>query len=214
MTRWIFRCLLGALLAWAGHAGWASRPLRHAPGVLVAGAPVQMEVPPQTIMRGDFRLTAVARYTLRGRVLGKKRYWDKPQNQLVPIDVAVGWDRMSDQAVLDQFSRLSMGNRFFFYEWASQPPLPREEIERSAANNHIIAADATVARAVRALRRGQLVEMHGWLVEAEGPRGFRWVTSRRRDDTGNGACEVFYVEKILAAEAALPDTTAAVLSVR
>jgi hypothetical protein len=214
MSRWIFRLLLCALLAWAGHAWWSARPLRHAPGVLVAGSPVQEDVPPQTILRGDFRLTAVARYTLRGRVLGKKRYWDKPQNQLVPIDVAVGWDRMSDQAVLDQFSRFSMGNRFFFYEWARQPPLPREEIERSAANNHIIATDAGVARAVRALRRGQLVEMQGWLVEAEGPRGFRWVTSRRRDDTGNGACEVFYVEKILASDSAPSAAPAVALGAR
>jgi hypothetical protein len=38
--------------------------------------------------------------------------------------------------------------------------------------------------------------MKGWLVDATGPNGFRWPTSRRRDDTGNGACELFYVEEV------------------
>jgi len=196
MSRWVFRLIVCALIAWAGHAWWSSRPLRQAPGVLVPEAPVQEGTPAQVIQRGDFRLTAIARYKLRGRVLGKKRYWDKPQNQLVPIDVAVGWGRMSDQAVLDGFSDFTMGNRFFFYEWQRQPPIPREEIARSAANNHVIPADDTVARGIRGLRRGQIVEMQGWLVEADGPGGFRWVSSRRRDDTGNGACELFFVEQI------------------
>jgi hypothetical protein len=40
------------------------------------------------------------------------------------------------------------------------------------------------------------VELSGWLVDAAGPEHFTWRSSRRRDDTGNGACELIYVEKI------------------
>jgi hypothetical protein len=35
-----------------------------------------------------------------------------------------------------------------------------------------------------------------WLVDIRGPGGFSWNTSLRRDDTGNGACEIVYVEEL------------------
>ena len=111
------------------------------------------------------------------------------------IGIATGWGRMSDQTVLDQFE-LTMGNRFFFYEWQGRPALPPDEIMRSASNNHIVSPTDAVAKAVGRLRVGQLVEMTGWLVDADGPDGFRWRSSRRREDTGNGACELFYVEAV------------------
>ena len=33
-------------------------------------------------------------------------------------------------------------------------------------------------------------------VQVEGDDGFRWVSSRTRDDTGDGACEVIWVEQL------------------
>lgn len=188
---------------------WSSRAIRHAPGVLIAAPPVQENETPRALGEfGEFRLTTFARYTLRGRVLGRKRYHGGPDAQLVPVDIAVGWARMSDQAVLDRFE-LTMGNRFFFYEWKGQPPVPEDEIMRSASNNHVIAATDAVASAVGSLRVGQLVEMRGWLVDAEGPNGFRWRSSRQRNDTGKGACELFFVESVKPI-AAVPSATAAV----
>jgi len=185
--------LIVTLCAWWW---WSNRPIRHAPGVLVPDAPVQRDETPRVVGDfGDFQLTSFARYTLRGRVLGRKRYHGGIQSQLVPVDIAVGWARMSDQAVLDQFD-LTMGNRFFFYEWQGQPALPPGEIMRSAANNHIVSANDEVEKAVSRLHVGELVEMQGWLVDATGPGGFRWRSSRRRDDTGNGACELFLVESV------------------
>lgn len=189
--------LIVASIAWWW---WSTRPIRHAPGVLVPAPPVQESEPPRELGEIDgFHLTAFARYTLRGRVLGWKRYHSGIQSRLVPVDVATGWGRMSDQAVLDRFV-LTMGNRFFFYEWRGQPPLPRDEIMRSAANNHVVAGSDAVAKAVNRLRVGELVEMRGWLVDAVGPDGFRWSSSRRRDDTGNGACELFFVETVKSGE--------------
>ena len=117
------------------------------------------------------------------------------------MDVALGWGAMSDSAVLDAME-LSQSNRFFFYQWQTAPPIPAGEIMTHAANNHVIAANSEVAGALRALRTGQIAQMQGWLVDARGADGFAWATSRRRDDTGNGACELFYVESIAAVDAA------------
>lgn len=183
--------LLGALI-------WLVCPdsgLRHPPGVRVDETPVQEDCTPKSL--GSFHgydLTAVAGYALSARVLHTKRYW-ADHDDLVPYDVALGWGRMSDQAVLDALE-ISQGNRFFFYQWRDQPPIPLGEIIEHAANNHVIAANAGVAAAVRRLRRGQFVQMRGYLVNVSRPDGFHWNTSTTRTDNGNGACEVFYVEAI------------------
>ena len=196
-------------------AGWAWNPwrsIKHEPGVLVAAIPIQTEVGQIELPEvAGWKLKPAAEYLLRGRVLGTKRYLSGFGSDLVPIDVAVGWGRMSDQAVLDQFS-LSMGNRFFFYEWSEEPAIPLNEIMRSASNNHVIAANKEVAKTIRSLVPGHVVTMRGYLVNASFPDGSSWNSSLRRDDTGNGACEVFYVQSITAAETAPKTDDATVAS--
>ncbi len=190
------KLLLFAGLAWLAHRQWESRPIQHGPGVLLPVDPQQEDFAPTPLaeLKG-YRLTGVARYSICGRVLGTKRYWDKPGSDLVPIDVALGWGAMSDQSVLDQLG-FSMGNRFFFYRWEGAPPCPPGEIMRHASNHHVISATAEVKREVAALREGEIVVLRGWLVDITGPDGWSWHTSRRRDDTGRGACELFYVETL------------------
>jgi hypothetical protein len=48
---------------------------------------------------------------------------------------------------------------------------------------------------IQGLRVGQIVTLDGYLVNATGPEGRTWNSSLTRDDTGNGACELIYVEK-------------------
>ena len=194
--RYLFRIALCAGLAWLGLSVWHTRPIHHAPGVLVPMEPVQEDVTPAPLPdREGFHLNAVAHYTICGRVLGTKRYWDAPACDLVPVDVALGWGAMSDEAVLDRLG-FSMGNRFFFYSWREAPPIAPDEIMRHAANNHVIPANAAVKSAIKALRKGEVVLMRGMLVDATGPEGYTWNTSRQRGDTGRGACELFYVEAV------------------
>jgi hypothetical protein len=191
----IGRSLLALAIATLGWWWWQGRPLQHPPGILVSQEPMQTDVTGEkTTIVGDFKLTAVARYVARGRVLGRKRYHSGEQSHLVPVDIALGWGRMSDQSILDQLG-ITMGNRFFFYQWSGAPPISPDEIMRCAANNHVIASNSAVASTISSLRIGSIAELEGWLVDADGPDGFRWRTSRRRDDTGNGACELFFVEK-------------------
>ena len=195
--------LLKKLLIWALLAAfvwwlWPAGELRHEPGVRLNREPEQEAIAPQVVANfSKYTLTAVATYAIEARVLHTKRYWVDGED-LVPYDVAVGWGAMSDQAVLDRLS-ISQGNRFFFYEWQNPPPIAVGEIERHAANMHVIAASKNVASAVKRLRRGEWVAMRGYLVNVSGSDGFSWNTSLSREDTGNGACEVFYVESIEAA---------------
>jgi len=195
--RSFLKLLLVCVAGWGIAHFWPWRPIVHPAGVLTAEEPEQRNCPPRSL--GEFKgygLTAVASYALRARVLHTKRYWID-RDDLVPYDVALGWGRMSDQAVLDRLN-ISQSNRFFFYEWRDEPPIPEQEIVCHSSNNHVIAANSVVARVISSLRSGQIVSMKGWLVDVSGPDGFHWFTSTRRDDTGNGACEVFYVESAVA----------------
>ncbi len=199
MLRAIFTVCMATAIWWL----WSGQDLRHPPGITAPTTPAQENIPPKSL--GDFRgyqLQAQATFALHARVLHTKHYWVGGEN-LVPYDVALGWGRMSDQAVLDRLE-IAQSNRFFFYEWSDAPPIPPGEIVRSAANMHIISANGTVAGAVSKLRAGQLVAMRGYLVNVTGPNGFHWNTSMTRDDTGDGACEVFYVQEILVSNEPLP----------
>ncbi len=160
MLRTIGILFLATIIWWL----WPDHGLRHPPGILAPATPAQEMIPPKSL--GEFKgyhIEAVATYTLHARVLHTKHYWANG-NDLVPYDLALGWGRMSDQAVLDRLD-ISQANRFFFYQWSGEAPIPPGEIVRSAANTHVISCKLrTHASAVSKLRPGQLVAMKGYLV--------------------------------------------------
>lgn len=188
---------LAIAIALAAAVWWWNpwRTIKHPPGILAPTAPEQRNIKPGALtdVKG-WSLTALAEYRLTARVLGTKRYRSGFASDIAPIDIALGWGRMSDQAVLDRFA-ISMGNRFYFYEWENEPAIPAEEIMRSSANNHLIAANDDVRKTIASLIPGHIVILRGYLVNATGPDGEKWNSSLRRDDTGNGACEVFLVQE-------------------
>ena len=199
MRRALVSLCLAATVWWL----WPDRELRHPPGITAPTTPAQQNIPAKPLGEyKGYRLQAQATYAIHARVLHTKHYWMQG-GELVPYDVALGWGPMSDQAVLDHLD-ISQSNRFFFYQWSGAPPIDPGEITRHAANVHIISANRKVAAAVGRLRPGQLVAMRGYLVNVSGPNGFSWNTSLSRDDTGNGACEVFYVQELLVSNEPLP----------
>ncbi len=175
---------------------WLHRPIEHAAGVLVGYEPRQTEpVSRKPITHGDYQLTPLADYDIEARVLSREDYSIDGGSGLSPTDLAVGWNRMSDTAVIEQLD-ISQSVRFFSYRWAGTPPIPLAEIERSAANMHMIPADDNVARELARIRKGAVVRLRGQLVEAHRSDGFQWRSSLTREDTGAGACELFLVDSI------------------
>jgi hypothetical protein len=51
---------------------------------------------------GSDTLTSLASFDIRARVLARERYRFDRAADLSPIDLALGWGRMSESAVLDQ----------------------------------------------------------------------------------------------------------------
>lgn len=194
MRRWGWFAL-AAVLGWAALDGWQSRPLQPPPGVLAPVAPVQVDLDDGTrLQRGDITLRTRAHIALTARVLGREDYhWDAGA-ELAPMDLALGWGRMSDSAVLASID-IRQSARFAYWHVDSFP-IPRREIETSSANMHLIPADEGVRRAMQRVRAGQLVRIDGFLVDASRPDGWRWHTSLTREDTGGGACELVFVEML------------------
>ena len=172
----------------------AHRPVTHTPGELVPDTPLQqpLESPPELLQKPGYTVKPLARFTLSARVLSRADYrWDRAA-QLVPVDLALGWGRMSDSAVLEKID-ISQSGRFYYWR-VREFPIPEQEIIDSSANMHLIPADRSIEREIERTRTGDVVTFDGYLVEADGTDGFRWVSSLTRSDSGAGACELVWVE--------------------
>lgn len=185
-------CILAAAW-WLGGAGAMSQ----APGVLVPQEPRQYELATSVkpIQREGFTITPVAWFELSARVLSREDYRFDTGAAVAPVDLTLGWGRMSDSAVLARI-RLTQGGRW--WRWYSERlPIPVDEINSSAANMHMIPATDAVQDLLDQVREGDIVELSGYLVDVSRRRdNWRWKTSRSRTDTGAGACELIWVESL------------------
>jgi hypothetical protein len=137
-------------------------------------------------------LTPLAGFSIDAKVLSRRDYRSDRESQLAPTDLALGWGRMRDAAVLARLT-ITQSARWYRYRYSDQPPIPQAEIDRSAANMHMIPGSEAIASALARVEAGERVRIDGWLVEAQAPDGWRWRSSTSREDTGAGACELVYV---------------------
>lgn len=166
--------------------------------------PVQTEgevPPPFEVERKGVRylVTPLFGYEIRGLVvsehdsrsfidLAHKRWND----HLNVKDLCVVWGR---NVASDAYRRMRFRNRDFTCYYRSPDAETGALFSASCiSNNHLLAGDDLVARAVRKLRRGDQVRVAGWLASYEQPgTPFRRGTSTTRADRGDGACETIYV---------------------
>ncbi len=186
--------LIVALVFLAGWL-WSHRERSHAPGVIAEAEPIQRPVDnPPALERNGYRIEPLHRFDIEARVLSASTYRLDREADLAPVDLALGWGRMSDSAVID---RLSISQTARFYFWRTEAfPIPRREIETHSANMHMIPASTSIESRLKDVSRGQIVRISGYLVEASASDGWKWRSSLTRDDTGQGACELIWVEEL------------------
>jgi len=178
---------------------WSSeRHERVPPGVVAPDEPVQKMIdPPTRFDAKDHTFIRRARYEITARVLRKEIYRIDSGANLAPVDLGLGWGAMSDTRIIDQLAFSQMG-RFLFWEPKDRRtfPLSMTDITTHAAQVHAIPADDGVEKRLRKLRPGQVVTLSGYLVDVRRADGFSWSTSLRRDDVGDGACELMWIERV------------------
>ncbi len=183
------RLFLIALLVCGGYQYWHAHRI-HAPAV---GVTASMD---HAWNAYGYEITPLEKFNFEARVLRSEHYSMDRESQLAPVDLALGWGPMATQPVLDKVS-ITQSNRFYYWH-VDEFPISRREIEVHSANMHMVPANADVERALNSVRPGQQVRFSGFLIEARGTDGWRWKSSLTREDTGAGACELVWVEKITA----------------
>ena len=169
--------------------------ITYPPGVTAPSPPKQTSL---TINKkwtvGEYTIEALAKYDVKARVLSRDNYSLGKESDLSPFDLALGWGPMSDQSVIDKID-ISQRDRWYFWQ-TDNMPIPRNEIIRNSANTHIIPKDEEVKDEFDKVYKGSLIEMKGYLVKVTTAKGWHWVSSLRRDDTGGGSCELLWVEDL------------------
>lgn len=211
VPRWLLAVLLGCVaFGW-----WQSRTPPIATAIGSNGAPLECRIPrlghaaglalpdsPRQFMLapglapfaiGEHRILPRAEFAIDATVLGSKRYRYGLESAVSPLDLALGWGQMARpdvSAALD----ISQSGRWYHYRWGPEgPPIAVEAIIAQSSNMHMIPSSPRVAEKLLAIDEGERVRLVGWLVDVELPGRGHWRTSLRRDDSGNGACEIVYV---------------------
>ncbi|MBR9977382.1 MAG: hypothetical protein KFH87_04780 [Bacteroidetes bacterium] len=191
--------LWGALIAITAFSVWNFWPepvIEREAGVLCPEIPVQTEASRRNPwLHDEFMITALADYSISAVVLSRKDYVSGRESTLSPVDLALGWGPMSDSFVYDKLD-ISQSGRWYKWKPKGLEPIPRKEIERNSANVHILPANRAVRTALADVYHGSIVHMSGYLVKVTADTGWAWASSTTRDDTGHGACEVFWVETL------------------
>ncbi|MCH7506648.1 MAG: hypothetical protein IIB78_07905 [Proteobacteria bacterium] len=184
------------LLAGMAYRDWSLREIEYPPGVLVSELPKQVNVRGLASVTMDgYELTPRAEFEIRARVLARKDYNWGTEADLSPVDLALGWGVMSDQAVLDRIE-ISQGSRWYYTRYELPAPISEKEIIQNSGNMHMVPAQNRIRKKLQDVRVGDIVRLRGRLVDIDHPSGWHWRTSLSRDDTGSGSCEIVYLEDI------------------
>jgi hypothetical protein len=191
----IWKPALAVVACCVGVVGMLSgRPIDRPAGVLIEREPLQTPTNAVAFQFGEFQITPRANYDIEARVLSVEPYKIDGGAKLSPLDFAVGWGPMSDSAVLEHF-RVTQGARFFTI-YPDEEAIDLRTALLGSANMHLIPATGRVRDQLEDVRPGNLVRLKGYLVNVAGPNGYTWNSSLTREDTGAGACELFYVESV------------------
>lgn len=170
--------------------------VRYGPGVLAPHPPEQEEIIPSiSFPFKDYKITPLAKFHIKAKVLSKKEYRRGREAELSPVDFALGWGKMSDEGVLDSI-KISQSNRWYKW-WTDKYPIPRQEIETNSGNMHLMPANKSVELIMKRARKGDIVAFSGSLVRIGAKDGWRWISSLSRTDIGAQSCELVWVENFI-----------------
>jgi hypothetical protein len=172
--------------------------------------PVQQDIPSAQATPFKYKdwfftwsLLPRAQYELSGRVLVNQEYTSNVfdmRSRLCPMDLGLGWKGMGDPQVDEWITWWNQSDRTLHFSWETVPPYSNEYIYAHASNNHVIPATKNLETALKSLKRNDSVYMEGLLVDARTKilgMVFTVNTSMVRNDAGEGACETFYVTRLV-----------------
>jgi hypothetical protein len=162
--------------------------------------PVQGSIVEGPVLDASGRISRIADFRAKVLVLKRKDYSPKPADPLSafsPVDMVMAWGRAGLKQSRDGVSIAQGGRR---YGWtAGAEAWARTDVKEfglHTANWHMIPADESVSEGLDDVSSGDLVEIEGDLVSVALAGGVVARSSTRRDDDGDGACEIVRVTSI------------------
>jgi hypothetical protein len=183
-----------ALISFGAYEHFSGQPVAHGNGVIASQQPTQHSISQTNFTLNGYKITPLESFNIEARVLATEQYSIGREADLSPVDLALGWGKMSDEAILKDI-KISQSNRFYYWH-VDEFPIPRREIETQSANMHMIPADDRIEKILKSIRPGQIVKLSGDLVQVNASDGWHWKSSLTREDTGAGACEIIYVKSL------------------
>ncbi len=146
-------------------------------------------------------ITRLYSYKIQARVINTRQYMGyNLMNKLSPVDFGLAWGNMVLDNNRDKVTFYSLGDRLINYRindnnWVSNVG-GREFVNQHISSNHIIPANETIKGKLLSVRKGEYVELEGYLVTAyttDSDSYIYWSSSDSRTDIGDNAREVIYV---------------------
>ncbi len=158
--------------------------------------PIQNDIEPHRLLSPEgYTITGLAEYSLTAMVMSRSNYHVGREADLSQMDLVLAWGPLTQEPWLSKV-KYWQDNRWYFYKW-KEDELENaiETIKNNSANNHIIIepGNPDIADVMLSVRKGDVVDLKGYLVRVEGAGGWHWKSSLRRTDTGDHSCELFYV---------------------
>lgn len=165
------------------------------PGIRAFDSPVQKPLNKyKTIQKQNYQLMLMDDFEVKGLVLSKRTYIADERADIAPLDLVLGWMRMSDPGILKDIE-IAQNNRFYYWH-VNEYPIPRQELESNSTNLHLIPNNKKIKEKLNNIKKGQVVQLKGQLVDVKDQDGNLWPTSRSREDVGDGACEILLVKHV------------------
>lgn len=182
------------LLAAFTYHHWTSQEEKFYPGAIAPAVPIQRSlsgVGPFPYKK--YTIKPQAAFEIRALVLSAAHYYWGRNSELVPVDLALGWGPMSDGDVLKDIS-ISQGNRWYFFSY-QHASISQGEIISHSGNMHLIPSSPEIEKKIDKVHKGDTVEFKGYLVNVSADDGWYWNSSLSRTDSGDGSCEVVWVNE-------------------
>jgi len=170
--------------------------------VEVSTEPIQIEaksttIAPLQIGKTRYFFYPKASYKISGVLVSKRKYIRGADSRISPYDFALVWGSLPNILPLLKFEQTY---RYCLYKYNESLPVDLAYLQTHMSNNHLIPSNNNIRRALSTFRKGDLVEIEGFLVNVSyniARRGSsNWNTSLVRTDTGDGACEIIYIVRI------------------
>ena len=146
----------------------------------------------------DATIKTIAKYKISAVILSKKRYATEWTSKISPLDLALGWGKVSEPENYEHINvRQTM--RWYQYKTDRKCEVTLHYISQHSSNHHIIPANDNIRNAILFAKKHDKIYLEGYLVNVSGKYrngNVHWRSSLTRTDTGKGSCEILYVTSV------------------